>query len=69
MRVNHSNDSEDLLGEPHIRIVKGKDAKGSDPYQWRTEQTIATNGMDYQEIRDLLVEYGIKMPNKPHDEM
>ena len=66
---NHRNDSSDLPAEPHIRIVKGENAKGDDPYSWQTHETISTQGMDFVEIRDRLGEYGIKMPNRPHDDI
>ena len=68
-RLHYRNDSSDLPAEPHIRIVKGVQAKGNDPYLWETHDTISTIGMDYVEIRDRLAEYGIKMPNKPHDDI
>ena len=63
------NESSDLPAEPHIRIVKGAQAKGEDPYSWETYETISTHGMDYLEVRDRLEEYGIKVPTKPHDDI
>lgn len=69
VRQRHRNESSDLPEEPHIRIVRGEHAKGDDPYLWETHETISTVGMDYLEVRDRLGEYGIKVPNKPHDDI
>jgi len=49
--------------------VKGADATDPDPYEWRTYETIVTNGMEAKEISERLSGYGIKAPHKPHDEM